>query len=206
MALFKGKAKSFEREEKASGEPRSLAISYKMKRKASMPKPMEDCEHGGPEMCAHGCYADGGEVQDESEMPPTPITGSGVNKDQAKALQASYRRAHDAGTFNDADDIQATYRRAHDAGNFARGGMVDRVMARKMSKGGMVANTDLPEADFEPNEFDDLHLRDDLESHYTGANSGDELSSNGEDERRRDMVRRIMASRGKRAGHNPKPA
>jgi len=84
--------------------------------------------------------------------------------------------------------------------------MVGRIMARRMSEGGKVANTDEPTADFLPNEFDDLHLRDDLEQNYTAANSGDELSDEGEDERRRDIVSRIMASRRKRAGHNPRPA
>lgn len=74
------------------------------------------------------------------------------------------------------------------------------------SEGGQVANTDELTAGFEPNEFDDLHLRDDLDFEYTGANSGDELGNEGEDERRRDIVSRIMRSRAKRPGHNPRPA
>lgn len=74
------------------------------------------------------------------------------------------------------------------------------------SEGGRVANEDEITAGFEPNEFDDLHLRDDLDFEYTGANSGDELGDEGEDERRRDIVSRIMRSRAKRAGHNPRPA
>jgi hypothetical protein len=87
--------------------------------------------------------------------------------------------------------------------------MVGRVMAqyqRMYSEGGKVANQDSIVAGFMPNEFDDLHLRDGLEFSDTGANSGDELSSDGEDERRRDMVNRIMRSRAKRPGHNPRPA
>lgn len=163
MGLLKGKS-SFRKEEMQSGEPKSLAIAFHMKRKMAKGGMAEDCEHGGPEMCAEGCYAEGGQV----DPPDNPI------KDESE------------------DDQNA---------------MVMRVMSRKkMSKGGMVANEDLPEADFLPNEFDDLHLRDELEGGYTGANSGDELSSDGEDERRRDMVRRIMASRGKRPGRNPSPA
>lgn len=95
----------------------------------------------------------------------------------------------------------------------AKGGQVEMKQDKKMegcpscgySEGGMVANSDEMEADSSPNEFDDLHLRDDLESSYTGGNSGDELSSMGEDERRKDIVSRIMASRRKK-DHNPRPA
>lgn len=200
MALFKSKAKSFHKEEMQGESPKSLAVSYQMKRKMMAHGGMakEDCEHGGPEMCAMGCYADGGEV----ETGPTPVMGSGVKDEDQSEDMKPFVVSGDGST----KDIPDSYRRAHNAGNFARGGMVDRVMARKMSKGGMVANEDLPEADFEPNEFDDLHLRDDLEGGYTGANSGDERSTDGEDERRRDMVRRVLASRGKGPGRNPRPA
>ncbi len=79
--------------------------------------------------------------------------------------------------------------------------MIDHIMAKRQkhfSKGGRVANTDLPTAMFEPNEFDDLHLRDDLESSYTGANSGDELGDDREDMDRKDMVAMIMKSRAKK--------
>lgn len=78
----------------------------------------------------------------------------------------------------------------------------DRIMnARKMSKGGMIANggdDDLDQmADGKPNNFDDLALRDDdmEDAEYTGANSGDELGNAKEDHDRSDMVSRIMASR-----------
>jgi hypothetical protein len=57
------------------------------------------------------------------------------------------------------------------------------------SEGGEVANTDLPEADFQPNEFDVLHLEDDLESSNTGENSGDYDGD--------DVVKRAMAKRKK---------
>ena len=74
-----------------------------------------------------------------------------------------------------------------------------------MSEGGMIANDDDIEAGFMPNQFDDLALRDDLESSYTGANSGDFEGSEDEDERRRDIVARIMRSRAKK-DRNPRPA
>lgn len=111
-------------------------------------------------------------------------------------------------------DIHEGKRMEEMTSDFADGGeaedqdMVSRIMAKRQkmySKGGRVANQDEAEADFMPNEFDDLHLRDDLESSYTGENSGDYLSSPGEEERRRDMVSRIMASRRKR-DRNPSPA
>ncbi len=86
--------------------------------------------------------------------------------------------------------------------------MVDRIMKRRMSEGGRVSNEDHgPDddrlADFSPNEFDDLALRDDLESDYTGANSGDEIGNAQEDEDRSDIVSRIMKSRRMRSGSYP---
>lgn len=87
--------------------------------------------------------------------------------------------------------------------------MVGRIIQRRQmnySEGGKVANeTDPEDFDFTtPNEFDDLALRDDLESAYTGANSGDERGDAQEDADRRDPVMRIMLKRRKQT--NPKPA
>jgi hypothetical protein len=94
--------------------------------------------------------------------------------------------------------------------------MVDRIMAKRempsretagaYSRGGMVANEDSGEsastphrmAKDEPNEFDDLALRDDLESDYTGANSGDEDGSTLNQTDGEDMVDRIMRKRSKK--------
>ena len=81
--------------------------------------------------------------------------------------------------------------------------MVGRIM-QKLSKGGEVANADEIEADFMPNEFDDLHLRDGLEFHETGANEGDELGDPEPDKHKNDMVARIMMKRRKQS--NPRPA
>ncbi len=90
--------------------------------------------------------------------------------------------------------------------------MVGRIMKQpqKMySKGGQVANEGMDNSIKydEPNEFDDLVLRDDdmEDADYTGANSGDELDSEGENERRRDIVSKIMASR-KKKDKLPRPA
>jgi hypothetical protein len=81
--------------------------------------------------------------------------------------------------------------------------MVSRVMKKRMySKGGMIANEDSGEsasspdemAKDQPNEFDDLALRDDLSFSYTDENSGDEHGSklNQEED---DMISRIMRKR-----------
>jgi hypothetical protein len=71
------------------------------------------------------------------------------------------------------------------------------------SEGGQVSNSDEIKAGFDKNEFDDLHLRDDLEFSDTGSNSGDELSDDREDEDRKDIVSRVMRSRAKKAGRLP---
>jgi hypothetical protein len=86
--------------------------------------------------------------------------------------------------------------------------MVRRIMmgmAKGYSKGGMVANEESGESTDKPtmakadgNEFDDLALRDDLEFDSTGANSGDELGDEQEDDDRHDIVSRIMKSRAKK--------
>lgn len=84
--------------------------------------------------------------------------------------------------------------------------IVDRILQQRYSKGGRVANETEELAGFAPNEFDDLVLRDDLESSYTGENSGDYIGNEGEDDRREDIVSRILRSLRKRPGHNPNPA
>lgn len=95
---------------------------------------------------------------------------------------------------------------ACDAGTCtAHGGLVDKIMRKRMSEGGQVANDTDMTADTQPNEFDDLVLDDDLESDYTGANSGDELGNDAMDENDRDLISRIMRSRAKKDSM-PRPA
>jgi hypothetical protein len=79
--------------------------------------------------------------------------------------------------------------------------MIGRIMKQRQqmySEGGKVANADKEITGDMPNEFDDLHLRDDLESDSDGANNGDELGNAQEDKDRKDVVSRIMASRKKK--------
>jgi hypothetical protein len=95
--------------------------------------------------------------------------------------------------------------------------MVGRVMKQRQqmfSQGGKVANRDQgvstksgdKMAGFMGNEFDDLPLRDDLESTYgDDNNSGDETGDAQEDKDRSDIIMRIMKSRSKK-DRNPYPA
>lgn len=96
-----------------------------------------------------------------------------------------------------------------DPDQYAIGGsVVDRIMARRgnetnpvmMSEGGKVANGSMTEglADQKPNEFDDLVLRDDLESENTGETAGDFIGDEQEDADRADIVSRAMRSRAKK--------
>lgn len=95
--------------------------------------------------------------------------------------------------------------------------MVSRIMHKRnepfsdldrYSQGGKISN-DVgtgQEADKLPNQYDDLVLRDDLESSYgDDDNSGDALGNSQEDEDRKDIVSRIMASRRKK-DRLPNPA
>lgn len=101
-------------------------------------------------------------------------------------------------------------------GAYAKGGEVDheadmvhRILKKCYSEGGQVANggdDDLDRmADGAPNNFDDLALRDDLESSYDGDNAGDHLGNEQEDEDRHDIVKRIMKSQAKK-DRMPRPA
>lgn len=96
-----------------------------------------------------------------------------------------------------------------DLARLAGGGIVDRIMRKRYSEGGMVANggeDDLNKmADGRRNNFDDLALRDTLESSSNGSNNGDFLSDDREDSDRKDIVSRVMRSWGKK-DRNPRPA
>jgi hypothetical protein len=83
-------------------------------------------------------------------------------------------------------------------------------MAKRYSKGGMVANggdADMDQmSDGKPNNFDDLALDDHLESDYgDGNNSGDETGNAAEEHDRHDIVARVLKSRAKK-DRMPRPA
>lgn len=76
---------------------------------------------------------------------------------------------------------------------------VNDIMRQRYSRGGQVANDTDMSADMKPNEFDELVLDGGEEFSYTGANSGDEIGNEQEDNDRDDTVDQIMRSRKKRA-------
>lgn len=83
--------------------------------------------------------------------------------------------------------------------------MVSRIMKSRQhmySEGGRIANggeDDLDRmADSKPNNFDDLALDDHLEGHNSGADDGDSLGNHQEDEDRKDIISKVMASRRKK--------
>jgi hypothetical protein len=80
--------------------------------------------------------------------------------------------------------------------------MVSKVM---MSRGGMIANEDEPEADSMPAEFDDLALDDHLEGTNSGAADGDEIGDEQETDDRHNIVAKILSSR-KKKDRMPRPA
>jgi len=88
-----------------------------------------------------------------------------------------------------------------DMPHMAEGGLIGKMMekAKCYSHGGVVANdTDMDFAKKEPAEYDYLVKEGGDSFHYTGANSGDELSTSGEAHRKEEMLRKIMASRAKK--------
>ena len=146
--------------------------------------PCEEHGEAACEMCHGGKMAEGGFVEDEKEsgyldMPPDS------DKPNAAAMEET---EHGQRGIND-DDLD----------------LVGRIMARMYSEGGRVANDTPPIADSEPADYDDLANRDDLESSYTGANSGDEIGDKQEDEDREDVASRAYRS-WKKKDRNPSPA
>lgn len=90
------------------------------------------------------------------------------------------------------------------AGHEQDADMIARIMHKRKeySEGGMVANDDSPITDSMPAQYDDLVLRDELENHDTGANSGD-MDGSKLNQEEGDMVSSIMK---KRKGSMPRPA
>lgn len=215
MPLIEGKSpSSFSKNvatEMNAGKPlkQSLAIAYAMKRKA------QEMAHGG-EMCAHGKYmcemchggkmAEGGFVEEEKDSGylSMPEEHEKMN-DEAKMEDDRMLNQHgedEVGAQGIDYDNESHKERFvdHPVENqsFEEEDMVDRIMrqrAESYSEGGRVSNDTPMLADYEENEFDDLVKDDDLEHHYTGANSGDEIGNDQEDEDRDDIISRIMRSR-----------
>lgn len=204
----------------------SLAIAYQMKKRGQkmahggMEGPCE--EHGSRdcEMCHGGKMAEGGGVEDYSKGVHKPnYEGEGSSP------AGSFSRAMTNGRTNIPPEKTKEFakeehhrvldemRSMKKPNLYAEGGdvdeehdehdMVSRIMKQRSnhySEGGRVANEDHIEADFEPNEFDDLAKDDHLEAHYPGS---EEIGDEAEDEDRHDIVSRIMKSR-KLKDRNPR--
>lgn len=170
----------------------SIAMAYNMRRK---PKKMAT---GGVFDNVHDAYQKVSAKQGLEEMDE-PQKAMEPGEDDV----ADFR---DEMTPAEMQEGEAMMRQAK---GYAMGGdVVDRILAKKYSEGGRVANGG--EDDFEkmadslPNEFDDLALDDSLESTNSGAADGDFLGDSQEDQDRSDIVARIMKKRMRQ--HNPVPA
>lgn len=235
MPLLKGKSKkAFSKNvetEMDAGKPQkqSLAIAYSMKKKSnrmaeggpvkSDPKP--PMGPGGipldPEKTkklAAVFKAEGGQIQDNYQSSCTEHCESPCSiHPQAEPMEETMP-ADPAGSTGMHSSLNQLGDRSEGAGDMdSIHPLIRKIMmgrAQGYSEGGKVANQDHGPKDsrlagFDQNEFDDLSLRDDLEQHYTGANSGDELGNSQEDSDRRDIVSRIMKSRAKK-DRMPRPA
>lgn len=220
MPLLKGKSdKAFKHNvsvEYKIGKPlkQSLAIAYSMKKKS--PKHLakggqltnDNYESSCSEHCESPCQV--------HEQASGFVEHEGDDKrPNEMALHEDERSLNEHGEIEEGPEGHETAR--EDAVKMAEGGMmqsedpkmdmVGRIMKQRQqmfSKGGQVANdTNRAEGaehrdDMGSGRYDDLVNRDELEFNYTGANSGDELSDAGENDRRHDIVSRIMASRKKK--------
>jgi len=197
MPLIEGKGqKAFShnvRAEMNADKPlkQSLAIAYAMKRKAKARDRKEDEEEH---------KASGGMVNIERRKRDFNHN----SRNYAEGGLAEFEREEGASGYPVEDlpcpDCASGHCDRHSDDMMAHGGdVVARLMQKRMSEGGKIANasdeyTGGEQADFSSNEFDDLALRDDLKENYTAENSGDELGNDREDEDRRDIVSRIMNS------------
>lgn len=170
----------------------SMAIAYRMSKKKhekGVHKPV------GEERYGRGASEAGEDYRDYKAEPKGAFSGEG-----AKSAKDKHREILDElmGMRGDRENLAC-------GGEVGEDDMISKIMAKHYSEGGRLANKTEITADFEPNEFDDLALRDDLEAHDTGANSGDELDDKTEDEDRHDIVSKIMRLRAKR-DKLPRPA
>ncbi len=201
MPLIKGKSpKAFEhnlKTEMHADKPlkQSLAIAYAMKRKAKK--------------MAGGGFVQGEEASGYHSMPEEhEMHNESAMMEDDKDLNQHEVMAHAGMPEEHEVDVQmeAPKDDFSEEDRLAYGDVVGRIMHRRMSEGGKVANATPPDAEFESNEFDDLVKDDDLHSTYgQDDNAGDALGNAQEDEDRRDIVARIMRQRSMKQ-HNPRPA
>ena len=172
---------------------KNLAIAYSMKRKAKK-------------------MADGGEVDTLTPQDYNRASNARDNAiQQSRSLEGSTEGSWNSQLKSDyekrAGDMEEIVRNGpakSDGLAMSHGGLIDKIISKKYSEGGKVANDSEPTADGDSADFDDLALRDGLEFSETGANSGDEDGDSAEDKDRNDIIARAMKSHSK--GRNPRPA
>jgi len=140
--------------------------------------------------------------------------GGMVDNEEAKADEAQYGHVTDYAMvpLKDPDDAQYLSKSENpylhgmaEKGEMSHGGLVDRIMKKHYSMGGVVSNEGEDEmdhlADGKPNEFDDLVLDDHLEGEQ--PMDSNEHGNAAEEEREKQMVAMIMK---KHKDRNPRPA
>lgn len=173
-------------------------------------------------------YADGGQIEDNWQSAGNPHGDGDLMGDAHYDAEmesgfmdheGDMKRPNASALFeNDKDLGQMGENETGPMGAYAEGGMageqtdshmmdmIGRIISKRCySKGGEVANDTPIVAGHKPNQFDDLVLRDDLESSYDGDNAGDHLGNAQESEDRKDIVSRVMKSRAKK-DRMPRPA
>ncbi len=177
MPLLKRKSK--ESDSKECSPKRGIAVAYTMKRNKKAAG--GSVESGDPTMN----MSKGGDPYSEMEESKRKNMAEGGDVDAQE--QAAEQGNQQGGGLSSPDQQGAgSPVSGEEAKKFAQG----MCPSCGYSEGGMVSNDvgEGEEADKKPNEFDDLVLRDGLEEHYTGANSGDEDNDN-------DIVKRAMKKR-----------
>jgi len=206
----------------------NFGMAYSAKKKyARGGKVQSDMDHGqkrGPE--GYGKYQEQAQNQKGIHTPVSGVTEYPGGKGTSRAGDYTKDRYGGKPTFSGADHpakeehkrVLSEMQSMPKPNLMAHGGEVEedapihhivrKVLmgrAKGYSEGGEVANEDHDMAKELPNEFDDLALDDSLSQHDTGANSGDALGDEQEDEDRHDIISRVMKSRSKK-DRNPSPA
>lgn len=149
--------------------------------------------------------AEGGEIKGVHETEPYGTTSSQAGVHVETGADKSAKKEHHR-VLKEMHEMRGKDRKhLAEGGDVGEDDMISRIMQKHYSEGGMLSNQTPVTADFEDNEFDDLVKDDELDSSYTGSDSGDEIGDAQEDEDRRDIVSRIMRSRAK-GDRMPRPA
>jgi hypothetical protein len=162
----------------------------------------------GRHECHEGCYAEGGHAEHmgwDYSGPGSYAEGGFLGEEMASGYlhePANDVKLNHMAAAEDAKRLNKHMPDFHESTEEADDSLVDRIMMNrkennageaKFSEGGRVANFTPAIGGSNDNEFDDLYLRDELESTYgEDNNAGDDLGNEQEDERRRDLVDRIM--------------